>query len=149
MDYEKYILEHFTYHPDGTISRDDRRNSGGSYNEDGYLVLKVKGKKILSHRIVWLLNYGSFPESELDHINRCKTDNRIENLRLSNRKQQNQNKTFKPNKDTGVVGVWYDRTRGLKAHYTFSHEGKKYRCRTLEEAIAMRNSLKSCDYMGQ
>jgi hypothetical protein len=148
IDYEKYIMEHFTYNSDGTLSRNDRKNSNGSYDKDGYLILKIKGKQFKAHRIVWLLNYGSFPQTELDHINRCRTDNRIENLRLSNRKQQNENKTITPNKDTGVVGIYFDRTRGLKAHYCFSFGGKTYRFRSLDDAVSMRNSLKSNSHLG-
>ena len=77
---EEYIFKHFKYNKDGTITRDDRKNSLGSYDKDGYLILKIKGKQFKAHRIAWLLNYGEFPKGEIDHINRCRTDNRIENL---------------------------------------------------------------------
>lgn len=121
----------------------DRKNSGGSYDKDGYLIIKVKGKQFKAHRIVWLLNNGDFPKSELDHINRIRTDNRIENLRESNRKEQNANRTLSPNKDTGEVGIYFDRTKGLKKHFAFSYGGKKYRCATIEEAKEKRKCLQS------
>lgn len=143
IDFEAYIREHFTYMPDGTLVRDDRKNSGGSYDKDGYLIIKVKTKQFKAHRIVWFLNYGKFPDGELDHINRCRTDNRVENLRECDRKTQVNNRTYLPNKDTGVVGVYIDRTRGLKAKYAFTHEGKTYRYRTLKEAVEKRQCLKN------
>lgn len=142
MDIEQYILEHFHYHDDGTITRDDRKNSTGSYDKDGYLILKVKKKQFKAHRIAWLLNYGSFPNSEIDHINRVRTDNRIENLRESNRQQQVENRVLEPNKYTGEVGIYLDKTNGLKKKYAFSYKGNTYRFYTVEEAKEYKEWLK-------
>lgn len=77
INYETYIKKHFKY-DNGTLIRDDRKNSNGSLDKDGYLIIKVKGKQFKAHRIVWLLHYGKFPLYEIDHINRNKLDNRIE-----------------------------------------------------------------------
>lgn len=137
----KYIREHF-YYLDGKIFRDDRKNSNGSYDKDGYLIYKIKGKQIKAHRLVWFLCNGNFPESELDHINRIRDDNRIENLRLSNRKMQHENTTRTPNKDTGVVGIYLDKsTKGLLARYTFEYKNKVYRFRNLQDAIDKKEQL--------
>lgn len=143
MDYAQYIMQHFTYHPDGTLSRDDRKSSNGSYDKYGYLIVKVKGKQFKAHRIVWLLHHGVFPNGELDHKNRNRSDNRIENLREATRKMQVENRTVLPNPDTGVVGIHIDNTKGLKAKYAFSHKGKTYRFRTLDEAKEMKRCLNS------
>lgn len=143
MDYKAYILKHFTYNPDGALSRDDRKNSTGSYGKDGYLIIKVKGKQFKAHRIVWLINTGNFPECEIDHINRVRADNRIENLRLSNRQQQVENRTVMPNKETGKVGIYIDKTKGLKKKYAFSFKGKTYRFYNADEAEEYRKCLKN------
>lgn len=135
--YEKYILQHFNYN-DGKITRDDRKNSNGSIDKDGYLIIKVKGKQFKAHRIAWLLYYGYFPKSELDHINRNKLDNRIENLRESNRSEQNRNKDKKSNKQTGQIGIYIDKTKGLKKNYATKINNKTYRFYTLQEAIEWR-----------
>lgn len=135
--YEKYILQHFNYN-DGKITRDDRKNSNGSIDKDGYLIIKVKGKQFKAHRIAWLLYYGYFPKSELDHINRNKLDNRIENLRESNRSEQNRNKDKKSNKQTGQIGIYIDKTKGLKKNYATKIDNKTYRFYTLQEAIEWR-----------
>ena len=140
---KEYVLKHFHYHPDGTITRDDRVGGLGSYDKDGYLILKIKGRQMKAHRIAWLLNYGEFPKSEIDHINRDKLDNRIENLRESNRFEQNRNKNFIPNKETGVVGIYMDHTKGLKKKYAFHFGGKTYRFRTIEEAEEMKKCLRN------
>ena len=141
---KEYILEHFSYHSDGTISRDDRKNSNGSYDKDGYLIVKVKTKQFKAHRIVWLLNNGDFPHGELDHINRIRDDNRIENLREVTRKQQVENRELKPNRITGEIGIYYDTTKGLKKRFAFKCNGKTYRCATLQEAKEKRECLKNC-----
>lgn len=139
---EEYIKNNFKY-SDGKIIRIDRKGGLGSYDKDGYLIIKVKGKQIKAHRLVWFLCNGYFPKQELDHINRVRNDNRIENLRLADRKLQHQNTDIKPNKDTGVVGIYEDKsTKGLKAKYTFHKNGKTYRFRDLEKAIRVREELK-------
>lgn len=82
------------------------------------------------------MHHGDFPKLEIDHINRDRTDNRIENLREATRLQQMQNITLEPNPKTGYPGIYLDEcTEGLKAKYTFHSRGKVYRFRTLEEAI--------------
>ena len=145
-----YILEHFKY-KDGLITRDDRANSNGSIDRYGYLILKIKGVQFKAHRVAWLLNYGEFPIYELDHINGDKTDNRIENLRESNRVEQNRNRHNEMvNKDTHVVGIYKDRTNGLKKKYAFNMMGKTYRFNTVEDALKakerMRNAYKTDEH---
>lgn len=141
MDIEKYILAHFHYHPDGTITRDDRKGGTGSYDKDGYLILKIKSRQFKAHRVAWLLNYGTFPSTELDHINRIRTDNRIENLRECTRRQQVFNTNIAPNHETGVRGVYIDRTKGLKKKYTTKIEGVTYRFYTVEAAERFRKEM--------
>jgi hypothetical protein len=55
----------------------------------GYLQIRHQGKELIAHRVAWLLAYGEWPDPErdLDHINRDRTDNRIENLRLATRSE--------------------------------------------------------------
>jgi hypothetical protein len=139
---EEYIREHFQYDPlSGSISRDDRKNSNGSYDKDGYLILKVKRKQIKAHRLAWFLYYGSFPEDEIDHINRVRFDNRIENLRVVNRSGNIANTYRKKNRDSGYVGIHVDKkTKGLIAKYCVKHNGKTYRFRKLNDAVLFRTN---------
>ena len=46
-----------------------------------YHTLTVKGQTYPEHWVVWAVVHGRWPEYEIDHINRIKSDNRIENLR--------------------------------------------------------------------
>lgn len=135
-----YIRQHFSYDPDtGIITRDDRRNSNGCHNADGYLQLKIKKVKYLAHRLAWFLYYNECPESEMDHINRNRTDNRICNLRVVDRRTNVINSYVLPNPKTGVRGVYEDTyTKGLKKRYTTKMSGRTYRFYSVEDAIAFR-----------
>ena len=140
----QYIRKYFIYNEDGTFTRTDRKNSTGSLDKDGYMIMKIKGKQYKAHRLVFAYFNGRFPTEEIDHINRCRTDNRIENLREVDRLGNIKNTTKKVNPDTGVVGIHIDKTRGLKAIYCFKHKNKTYRFRTLEEAINKKIELGGC-----
>ena len=142
----KCLKENFVYHSDGTFERKDRANSGGSYDKDGYLIIKIKGKQYKAHRLVYAYFHGKFPSNEIDHINRNRTDNRIENLRDASRLENIANTQQKPNKETGVIGVYRDKTKGLRKRYAFRFSGKMYRFYTIEEAIKARNEMRGNKY---
>jgi hypothetical protein len=53
----------------------------GYVDGQGYISVGYKGKILAAHRLAWILYYGEWPKFEIDHINRNRSDNRIENLR--------------------------------------------------------------------
>ncbi len=69
-----------------------RNGDVAGFSTRGYIGIGLFGKQYKAHRIAWVIEYGEWPESELDHINGDRTDNRICNLRLANRFINNQNK---------------------------------------------------------
>lgn len=134
-----YIRTHFSYDAaTGTITRNDRKGTG-SYDKDGYLIIKINSRQYKAHRLAWFLFYGEFPEMEIDHINRDRTDNRISNLRESTRQENATNVKKTINEKTNVIGIYIDQcTNGLKKKYTTRFKGKTYRFYTLEDAIKFR-----------
>lgn len=55
----------------------------GYEKPNGYRAVTVNKKKQYEHRVVWELFYGAVPsDKQIDHANRDKSDNNIENLRL-------------------------------------------------------------------
>ena len=134
----KYIsYNHLT----GEIIRLDRKKANGSIDKDGYLILKIKGFQFKSHRLAYVKYYNKIPNGVIDHINRNKLDNRIENLRDVSQAKNVLNKDFIPNKDTGVIGVYLDKcTKGLLKKYTSRFNGKTFRFYTIQDAINFRKS---------
>lgn len=137
-----YIRKYFIYES-GTVRRtDNRKRFTGHVDCYGYLVIKVKGKPFKAHQLVWFLCKGEFSDVELDHINRDKLDNRIENLRQANREMQTHNVKRQPNLKTGYPGIYLDEsTKGLKKKYTFRYMNKTYRFYKLNEAIKAKEDL--------
>lgn len=72
-----------------------------------YTQIYVDGKNYRAHRLAWLYVYGYFPESEVDHINRIKNDNRILNLREASRTCNMRN--MAGHGSSGVKGVHRNR----------------------------------------
>ena len=67
------------------------------------------------HRAVWLYTYGEVP-IVLDHIDGDPTNNRISNLRAVKHRENILNSVYqwKPNKDTGLPGVYIRKNRVKK-----------------------------------
>lgn len=86
-----------------------QRNKIGSVagtvsKKDGYTRVIVDGKSYLAHRIVFLIENGYMPK-EIDHINRDKTDNSVNNLRACDRYQNALNKNLYKNNKTKIRNV--------------------------------------------
>ena len=65
-------------------------------SNQGYYRVTYKGKQYQMHRVIYELNHGEVPEGmEIDHINRDRLDNRIENLRVVDKKGNMQNRIGK------------------------------------------------------
>lgn len=57
----------------------------------GYLRGAVRGMNVYAHRAAFACVHGRWPDGEIDHINRDKSDNRIENLREVSHRQNRLN----------------------------------------------------------
>lgn len=77
----------------------------GTINNRGYVQISIKRKLYLAHRLAWLYNYGEFPANEMDHINRIKSDNRLENLRAVTHQQNAFNVGAHKDSSSKYVGV--------------------------------------------
>lgn len=82
----------------------------GWLSNTGYRMVSYKGRKYLTHRVIWFLLKGRWPENDIDHINGDKQDNRIENLR-DVVDSVNLHNVSKPNKDNST-----SRLRGVHRH---------------------------------
>jgi hypothetical protein len=82
---------------------------------DGYrFICLAAGKRmgrVGAHQIVWAVHHGRWPELEIDHRNRSRADNRIDNLRLATPSQNQANSTAGPGKLKGTTRVASGRWR--------------------------------------
>ncbi len=119
-DYLKHerLIELFDYDPDtGVFIRKVATANvkagkiTGSVNTGGHLGFRVDRRMYLAHRLAWFYVYGEWPDSQIDHINGVKTDNRIENLRKATYSinAQNLRNARKDNK-TGFLGVCWKKS---------------------------------------
>jgi len=68
-------------------------------------------KTFSAHRVAWAIHYGGWPWLTIDHINGDPADNRIENLRDVSHKENCRNQTVPKNNASGVLGVYWKKTR--------------------------------------
>ena len=114
----------------------------GSLAGDGYLLIGVLSRLHRAHRLAWLYVYGTWPEDQIDHINRIRTDNRISNLREVSHKQNGQNRSKPSNNTSGHTGVYWHKQKSkwvaqIKHSYKMIHLGY---FSILEEALSARKA---------
>lgn len=76
---------------------------------DRYHVIRIDGKLYVAHRLIWVWHNKFLPdEFEIDHIDHNTKNNRIENLRVTDRWGNLRNKSLQSNNTTGTPGIEYD-----------------------------------------
>ena len=79
----------------------------GTIDKHGYHVIRIDRKLYKAHRLAWLYIHGYFPEHDIDHRNRLKPVNKIENLREVSRVCNTRNSGNRKDNTSGVKGVAY------------------------------------------
>lgn len=77
----------------------------------GYVLVKYRGVLHRAHRIIWEIHNGPLGDAIIDHNNRIKTDNRIENLRKGYQDLNQKNRSKQKNNKSGYTGVCWDSNR--------------------------------------
>ena len=70
-----------------------------------YREVRIDGLHYKEHRVIWAIHHGKWPEHQIDHINRFKDDNRIENLRDVSPSVNLRNTGIRSNNTSGSIGV--------------------------------------------
>lgn len=111
----------------------------GCLNSVGYRHIGVDGVKLKEHHLAWVLTYGE-PATEIDHIDGDRANNRIANLRVATRSENNANARLKKNNSSGHKGVCFDASKGKFLAYIGFNRHQKWLgyFDTLEEAAAAR-----------
>lgn len=59
----------------------------GTILKNGYRHIQIDGTQYLAHRLVWLYVYGRWPEADVDHEDKDRDGNWLNNLREATRSQ--------------------------------------------------------------
>jgi hypothetical protein len=115
-DLERGFLEDILYDPVSgklfwkTSSKGRQAGSEiGTFDNGGYLVFQYKYKQYKTHRVAWFLHNKVWP-SQIDHINKDRSDNRLMNLRDTTTSVNQHNRSM-PLPSSGVVGAHYSKKR--------------------------------------
>ena len=148
------VREAFEYEPETGRLRRLKLNPGAklyatAVANNGYRVVWFNRKLWLEHRLVWLWHHGQVP-AMIDHRDRNKLNNRIENLRAATKSQNEYNCGPKASNKLGARGVHYNargsrrpfiaqivaagRNRYLGSFATLSEATAAYRAASLRHA---------------
>lgn len=123
---------HVTYDPETGefrrtgFRRKDRSGAPcGTKMNRGYLVISIRNKTYLCHRLAWLYMTGEWPRLQIDHINLDRADNRFSNLREATPHQNNGNRRASSRNTSGAKGVvWNSANRKWIAQITHGTSNK-------------------------
>lgn len=141
------LMDMYSYNPEtgefwfnydvGTRGR--KGHTAGAKRVDGYIGIALEGKIYLAHHLAWFYYYGTWPY-RIDHIDRVKNHNWIDNLRPATAKQNLMNSLGwrpKNRKNKWPKGVYLDPTKSKKPFAAIKVDGKLRRLgffNTVEEA---------------
>ena len=138
MEIEGY--ENYLIFEDGSVySNKSKKYLKGNDNGHGYLKVQLckngKPKDFYIHRLV-ALHYISNPHnySEIDHIDRDRLNNSIDNLRWVSRSQNQQNKGVQKNNKLQIKNI-YPTEKGYRFSIKRNGERHQKRFKNLEDAI--------------
>jgi hypothetical protein len=72
---------------------------------------------VQAHRVAWLFIHGEWPDHEVDHMDRNRSNNAAGNLRKASRSENGGNKTIHRNNTSGKKGVSWHKRLGKWAAY--------------------------------
>lgn len=111
--------------PSGLRWKTDRKNCSGStmaakdavagsLSNKGYWVIPSSGSYYKVHRVVWLLHHKDISTKfQIDHKDRNRENNKIENLREIALELNRRNISKQSNNSSGITGVHWRNTRGI------------------------------------
>ena len=99
-------------------------STAGYASPSKYIRIQIDKKLYLAHRLVWMYVHGSWPKYQLDHINRNKHDNRVQNLRDVDQATNLRNVGLRKTNTSGHKGVsWWANKKKWAAQIRI--QGKK------------------------
>lgn len=142
---QENALTHFEYQ-DGelfwkvpTCSNMKVGQPAGSNDSKGYKQISFKGKVYRLHRIIFLMHHGYMPDF-VDHIDGNKKNNRIENLRPTDKSKNNWNAKTRSDNTSGFKGVSFNKQSNRWFGYIMKH-GKHIHLGSFKDPEAAHNAV--------
>ncbi len=110
----------------------------------GYVFISIFDRHIRAHRLIWLMQTGSWPDGEIDHIDHCRTNNRWSNLRSVMTAENNRNRSLGSNNTSGVFGVSWQKNRG-RWHAKIKVDGKTIHLGRFEDFASAAAARKAAE----
>lgn len=79
----------------------------GVVTSGGYKTVQFCGRRIMAHRLAWILQTGAAPFEVVDHINGDAQDNRWSNLRSVSQSMNLRNARLRKDNTSGCPGVFF------------------------------------------
>jgi hypothetical protein len=123
------------YWKENSANRNNKGKLAGYLSGAKYYQVRLNGVAYYVHRVIYEMHFGE-TKSEIDHINRDKLDNRVENLREASRSQNICNNPARSDNKLGIKGVCFHKATG-KYNAQININGKRKSLgffKTIEEA---------------
>jgi hypothetical protein len=110
--YDQYFYEAGSLYKTGYLYT-GHKSVGWFDKESGYYRLQIGSETWMLHRLIWIYHYGEIPEGKtVDHRDHDRTNNKIENLRLADRSEQNKYQRKRANCSSQYIGLcWRERVQ--------------------------------------
>lgn len=137
---QKDVLDDFSYN-NGSLFWNSRASQmkvgdlAGSVSSRGYRQIRYKDRIIMAHRLIFLFHHGYMPDL-IDHIDRDRSNNKIENLRPATKRQNAFNSASHKDSISKFKGVTFDKRKKKWMAQIFHNQKNKFLGYFLNEELA-------------
>lgn len=145
---QEYLKNLFDYDGFNLIWKESRgpakaKSIAGTINSRGYRHIRIDNKFYQAHRLIWIYIYGFLNDTDfIDHIDRNRNNNQINNLRKCSNTENSLNRKVSSTSSSGIKNL-YTTKSGLY-YIECVLNGKQYRTqkfKNIEDAIEIRDEF--------
>lgn len=130
-----------------TVKIKANSEAGNLHKRSGYYVLNLQGERYRVHRIVCVLHGLEVNGFVIDHKDRNRSNNCIDNLRVVSQKQNSQNLGLTSRNTSGIQGVRYDKQGNRFVANWNENEKQKFKHFPIKNYPSHEDAFNAaCDY---